>query len=151
MRTFVRRFALPVVVVLSAVVLAGSGIVACYFWWLPKTSQGWFTHDTGLIFPPDAEVVEDSRDYSVGMVESFASEGTSVFAFKTDRATLDGWVQGKPPWQEQWNRGPVPLWVNKKRPCGEDLYLTQRGDKGNGEMLAIDPDTVTAWLFKWDW
>ena len=125
--------------------------IAILQWWLPNTPEGWFTYHTGLPFPANATIIEHSLDYTVGIVETFSSEGTSVFVFSTDAETLEAWLNSNPPWQATWTRGEVPLWVNEKRPAGTDVAFVMRGDRGNGKLLALDIDTNTVWLFGWNY
>ena len=117
----------------------------------PQTPEARFSRKTGFEFPTNATIIEDGRDYTVGMVESFSSEGTSIFSFSTDAATINKMLAASPPWQSAWERGKVPLWVNEKTPISNNVAMAMRGDMGNGDMLAIDPDTKTVWLFGWDW
>ena len=125
--------------------------LAVYLMSLPTTSQDRFANTTGLEYPGNAIIVEDSRNFTTGMWETFASEGTSVFAFRADNETIQRWLASPPPWQKSWTRGEVPIWVNEKRPTSRELSTTMRGDMGDGDLLAIDPTTNTVWLFNWNW
>jgi hypothetical protein len=139
------------IILMAGLALAPVAILAVYLMSLPNTPQGWFTYSTGFEYPGNAVVVEDSRSYTTGMWETFASEGTSVFAFRTDSQTIQRWLAGPPPWQKSWTRGEVPIWVNENRPPSREFSTTMRGDMGNGDLLAIDPTANTVWLFNWNW
>jgi hypothetical protein len=137
--------ALIIVVLIAAVPLV-------LYVWLPKTSAGWFTYKTGLTYPPDAVVLRDTRHCTLGMIETFASEGTSVFSFSTDPGRLGEWTSRQPPWAVEWQHGEV---TNRKRfhddvPAGA-VYWVMRGDAGNGDLLVVDPEAATVWLFAWAW
>ena len=117
----------------------------------PKTPEARFSYTTGFEFPANATIIEDGRDYTVGMVESFSSEGTSIFSFSTDAATIEKMLAATPPWRSTRTGAKSELWVNEKRPLGNNVVMAMRGDMGNGDMLAIEPDANTVWLFGWDW
>ncbi|MFO7903316.1 MAG: hypothetical protein R6U98_11700 [Pirellulaceae bacterium] len=59
-------------------------------------------------------------------------------------------MNGEPPWEAEWAFGKLPP-INVKLPSGENFAWVMRGDSENGELLALDLDTSTVWLFGWDW
>jgi hypothetical protein len=120
---------------------------------LPDTPKGWFTWYTDLKLPPHAQLVENKRDYTQGMSESFATEGSGCFAFKVHKATLDKWINQAPPWQDTWAHGVLTHanWCSSRSKPGYPVYYATTGDNSSGRMLVIDPKRGTASLHKWSW
>jgi len=116
----------------------------------PGTPEEVFYYTTDIELPADAKLVDEKRDYTVGMQDSFASEGSSVLVFEIRSKDINDIVNSTPPWGEDWKRGDVPFRINPTRPEGENLFLSETGDAGNGHMLAIDADNGRLWLFSWD-
>ena len=116
-----------------------------------RTPNGRFAFDTGITLPPDAKLIEETRDYTVGMRDSFSSEGTSLLVFQVSPEGIERILASSPPWGRSWKRGPVPIGVNESRPVSDQLFLSETGDAGNGRMLAVDAVERKLWLYGWDW
>ncbi len=85
-------------------------------------------------------LIDSDYDYTVGMRDSFASEGTSLLLFQVDPKTTLQITNSPAPWSATWERGSVPLRINENRPDGDDIFIARTGDSGNGHMLAVDRD-----------
>ncbi len=123
--------------------------VYCLIW--PNTPEARFRWETGIELPDSAVLVDDIHDYTVGMQDSFASEGTSLLLFKVDQKTTSKILNSPAPWKSTWERGSVPVGVNAIRPSGNMIFMAETGDSGNGHMLAVDSEKNQLWLFGWDW
>ena len=126
-------------------------VPACCYLFLPNTPDGRFRWTTGIELPQDAMLFNEASDYTVGMRDSFASEGTSLLVFTVDAETITKIINSPAPWNATWERGAVPLSINSNRPNGDAIFMAKTGDSGNGHMLAVDTENNQIWLFGWDW
>ena len=117
----------------------------------PSTPFERFALSTGYVVPLDAKIIEQADEYSPGMPERFASEGTRVLVFETNPIEIRTILDNKPPWNLAWKRGSVPRSVNERRPTGNDLNISQTGDAGDGKMIVIDEENSQIWYYQWNW
>ena len=136
---------------LVVLVLLFFAVPVCCYLFLPNTPEGRFRWTTGIELPQGAMLVDEDSDYTVGMRDSFASEGTSLLVFTVDTEATTKIINSPAPWNATWERGAVPLRINSRRPNGDAIFMAKTGDNGNGHMLAVDTENDQIWLFGWDW
>jgi len=119
--------------------------VCCYLF-LPNTPQGRFRWATGIELPQGTMLVNEDSDYTVGMRDSFASEGTSLLVFQVEPETTTKIINLPAPWNATWERGAVPLSINSHLPKGDAIFMAKTGDSGDGHMLAVDTENDQIWL-----
>jgi hypothetical protein len=105
---------------------------------LTKPPEALFSQYTGLEWPATATIVSTGDGHS-GL---FNNEGEFHLVFDTDRATLDEWLAGLPPWQQsQWKRGPVPTEIGFHCNFGSDGVAAVSHD-GKTSEYSGDPQLV---------
>jgi hypothetical protein len=110
----------------AALVILLLVFVNVFFWRDPPRKRafvedpaGDFTRWTGLPWPENARISSVDDDHG-----GWRNDGAFHIVFDADRATLEKWLAGPPPWSlGAWQRGPVPL----------DLFSGFDRDGGNDQ------------------